>query len=73
SLNPDIISTACPFCLVMLTDSINSKKNNGTAKESTQILDVSQLLLESVKTPVDHEPPTDGTPTENEPEPQPVK
>ncbi|MFI5477436.1 (Fe-S)-binding protein, partial [Streptomyces cacaoi] len=27
SLNPDIVSTACPFCLVMLTDSVNGKKN----------------------------------------------
>ncbi|MCW5254779.1 (Fe-S)-binding protein, partial [Streptomyces sp. SHP 1-2] len=29
SLNPDIVSTACPFCLVMLTDSVNGKKNDG--------------------------------------------
>ncbi|MGX6742634.1 (Fe-S)-binding protein [Streptomyces xantholiticus] len=32
SLNPDIVSTACPFCLVMLTDSVNGKKNEGQAK-----------------------------------------
>nr|WP_328763279.1 heterodisulfide reductase-related iron-sulfur binding cluster [Streptomyces sp. NBC_00272] len=51
SLNPDIISTACPFCLVMLTDSVNGKKNDGQAKESVQVVDVAQLLLESVKTP----------------------
>ncbi|MFF8814234.1 (Fe-S)-binding protein [Streptomyces pactum] len=51
SLNPDIVSTACPFCLVMLTDSVNGKKNDGKAKESLQVVDVSQLLLESVKTP----------------------
>ncbi|MFB8385431.1 (Fe-S)-binding protein, partial [Streptomyces rubiginosohelvolus] len=53
ALNPDIVSTACPFCLVMLTDSVNGKKNDGQAKESIQVVDVSQLLLESVKTPVD--------------------
>ncbi|WP_406343714.1 (Fe-S)-binding protein [Streptomyces sp. NBC_00648] len=53
SLNPDIVSTACPFCLVMLTDSVNGKKNDGQAKESVQVVDVAQLLLESVKTPVD--------------------
>ncbi|MER8001008.1 (Fe-S)-binding protein [Streptomyces sp. NPDC095613] len=52
SLNPDIISTACPFCLVMLTDSVNGKKNDGKAKESVQVVDVAQLLLESVRTPV---------------------
>ncbi|WP_122614717.1 (Fe-S)-binding protein [Streptomyces sp. Tu 4128] len=48
SLNPDIISTACPFCLVMLTDSVNGKKNDGKAKESIQVVDVAQLLLDSV-------------------------
>ncbi|MEU5438127.1 (Fe-S)-binding protein [Streptomyces sp. NPDC020719] len=52
SLNPDIVSTACPFCLVMLTDSVNGKKNDGQAKESVQVVDVAQLLLDSVKTPV---------------------
>lgn len=51
SLNPDIVSTACPFCLVMLTDSVNGKKNDGQAKEHVQVVDVAQLLLESVKTP----------------------
>ena len=71
SLNPDIVSTACPFCLVMLTDSVNGKKNDGKAKESLQVVDVAQLLLDSVKTPAgpdgddgDEEPA--GTP---EPEP----
>ncbi|MFE6824968.1 heterodisulfide reductase-related iron-sulfur binding cluster [Streptomyces sp. NPDC057690] len=73
SLNPDIVSTACPFCLVMLTDSVNGKKNEGKAKESVQVVDVSQLLLESVKTPVDDEPPAGEAQTENEPEPQPVE
>lgn len=51
SLNPDIVSTACPFCLVMLTDSVNGKKNDGKAKEHVQVVDVAQLLLESVKNP----------------------
>ncbi|MEU5424001.1 (Fe-S)-binding protein [Streptomyces olivoreticuli] len=70
SLNPDIVSTACPFCLVMLTDSVNGKKNEGKAKESIQVVDVSQLLLESVKTPV--EPEGAGEPADA-PEPEPVK
>ncbi|MFH8367793.1 (Fe-S)-binding protein [Streptomyces sp. NPDC018031] len=70
AINPDIVSTACPFCLVMLTDSVNSKKNDGKAKESLQVVDVSQLLLESVKTPV--EPQGDGE-TAADPEPEPVK
>ncbi|MFI1337027.1 (Fe-S)-binding protein [Streptomyces sp. NPDC020845] len=70
SLNPDIVSTACPFCLVMLTDSVNGKKNDGKAKESLQVVDVAQLLLDSVKTPA--EPEDDGE-TAEEPEPEPVK
>ncbi|WP_431772120.1 (Fe-S)-binding protein [Streptomyces cucumeris] len=70
SLNPDIVSTACPFCLVMLTDSVNGKKNDGKAKESVQVVDVAQLLLDSVKTPAD--PEGDGE-TAEEPEPEPVK
>ncbi|QES49308.1 Fe-S oxidoreductase [Streptomyces venezuelae] len=67
SLNPDIVSTACPFCLVMLTDSVNGKKNDGEAKESVQVVDVAQLLLESVKTPVADAP---EVPAE---EPEPAK
>lgn len=70
SLNPDIVSTACPFCLVMLTDSVNGKKNDGKAKESIQVVDVAQLLLDSVKTPVD---PAGEAETEDAPEPEPVK
>ncbi|UIZ14311.1 (Fe-S)-binding protein [Streptomyces sp. R527F] len=70
ALNPDIVSTACPFCLVMLTDSVNGKKNDGQAKESIQVVDVSQLLLESVKTPVD---PTADAEQVDAPEPEPAK
>ncbi|MBW8821716.1 MAG: (Fe-S)-binding protein, partial [Streptomyces sp.] len=70
SVNPDIVSTACPFCLVMLTDSVNGKKNDGKAKESIQVVDVAQLLLDSVRTPGD---PEDAAETANEPEPEPVK
>ncbi|CAM5388520.1 MULTISPECIES: (Fe-S)-binding protein [Streptomyces] len=70
SLNPDIVSTACPFCLVMLTDSVNGKKNDGKAKESLSVVDVSQLLLESVKTPAD---PSEDQATTDAPEPEPAK
>ncbi|MFB7289225.1 (Fe-S)-binding protein [Actinacidiphila glaucinigra] len=70
SLNPDIVSTACPFCLVMLSDSVNGRKNEGKAKESLQVVDVSQLLLDSVRTPLD----PDGEPeTADEPQPEPAK
>lgn len=70
SLNPDIVSTACPFCLVMLTDSVNAKKGDGQAKESLQVVDVAQLLLDSVRTPAD---PESTEEPEQQPEPEPVK
>jgi hypothetical protein len=57
----------------MLTDSVNGKKNDGKAKESVQVVDVAQLLLDSVKTPVDDEPPAGEAESESAPEPEPVK
>ncbi|GII95690.1 (Fe-S)-binding protein [Sinosporangium siamense] len=47
--DPDTVSTACPFCLVMLGDAINEKKNTGEAKETLEVVDVAQLLIKSVK------------------------
>jgi Fe-S oxidoreductase len=49
SLNPDVISTACPFCLVMLSDSVNSRPE-GEVKADLRVVDVARLLLDSVKT-----------------------
>ncbi|MBO0877578.1 MAG: (Fe-S)-binding protein, partial [Pseudonocardia sp.] len=42
------IATGCPFCRVMLTDGLTEKQNAGEG-EDVQVLDVSQMLLESVK------------------------
>ena len=49
SVNPDTVSTACPFCLVMLADGVTAKKQAGDAAETVQVVDVAQLLLRSVK------------------------
>jgi Fe-S oxidoreductase len=49
-LNPDTISTACPYCMVMLGDAVEAKKASGEAKESLQVIDVAQLLVRSVRT-----------------------
>jgi Fe-S oxidoreductase len=47
-LDPDVISTACPFCITMLSDAVTTKKQNGEAKEHVEVLDVSQILLRSM-------------------------
>jgi Fe-S oxidoreductase len=51
ALDPDTISTACPYCLVMLGDAVNAKKADGTAKDTLQVIDVAQLLLTSANPP----------------------
>jgi Fe-S oxidoreductase len=49
ALNPDTVSTACPYCMVMLGDAINAKKATGQAKQSLEVIDVAQLLVRSIK------------------------
>jgi Fe-S oxidoreductase len=51
ALEPDTISTACPYCLVMLGDAIAAKKSSGDAPDTLEVVDVAQLLVRSV-TPV---------------------
>ncbi len=48
ALNPDTISTSCPYCLVMLGDAVSAKKASGEAKETLEVVDVAQLLAKSV-------------------------
>jgi Fe-S oxidoreductase len=50
-LDPDVISTACPFCMVMLSDAVAAKKGDGSAKEHVAVLDVAQILQQSVTRP----------------------
>jgi Fe-S oxidoreductase len=47
-LDPDVISTACPFCMVMLSDGVAAKVGDGQAREGVQVLDVAQLLRQSL-------------------------
>ena len=49
ALDPDTISTACPYCMVMLGDAVNAKKASGEAKETLEVIDVAQLLVRAVK------------------------
>ena len=48
ALDPNTVSTACPYCLVMLGDAVAAKKGSGEAKESLEVIDVAQLLARSV-------------------------
>jgi Fe-S oxidoreductase len=43
------IATGCPFCRVMLSDGLTAQQAGGDAPESMEVLDVAQLLLESVR------------------------
>src|SRR5215469_2345135 len=49
ALDPDTVSTACPYCPVMLGDAVNAKKAAGEAKQSLEVIDVAQLLVRSVR------------------------
>jgi Fe-S oxidoreductase len=48
ALNPDTVSTSCPYCLVMLGDAVAAKKSSGDAPDTLEVVDVAQLLARSV-------------------------
>jgi Fe-S oxidoreductase len=47
----DVISTACPYCLIMLDDATKGRQAEGTASESVRVMDVAQVLERSVAAP----------------------
>ena len=49
ALNPDIVSTACPFCITMLSDAVTAKQSDGEA-DKVEVLDVAQILRRSLVT-----------------------
>jgi Fe-S oxidoreductase len=49
ALDPDTVATGCPYCMVMLGDAVNAKKAAGQAKQSLEVIDVSQLLIRAIK------------------------
>ncbi|MDT4893793.1 MAG: hypothetical protein QOE97_2828 [Pseudonocardiales bacterium] len=67
-LDPDLISTACPFCMVMLSDAVTEKKADGSAKDHVQVLDVAQILQQSLTVPPPPAPPR-SDPEPGEPTP----
>ena len=46
--DPDIVSTGCPYCMIMLDDAVKDKVQKKEASESVQVLDVAQILARSV-------------------------
>jgi Fe-S oxidoreductase len=47
----DVISTACPYCLIMLDDATKGRQAEGSAAESVRVLDVAQVLEQSLVAP----------------------
>lgn len=45
SVNPDIVSTACPFCMTMMTDGIKEKDRT----EDVQVKDFAEIVFETLK------------------------
>jgi Fe-S oxidoreductase len=46
----ELVTAACPYCIVMLTDGVATRKQQGAAGEQVEVVDVSQVLLRSVRT-----------------------
>ncbi len=44
----DVVSTACPYCMIMLDDAVRANQK----EEEVRVLDLSQLVEESLATPV---------------------
>ena len=45
ALQPDVIGTACPFCMTMMTDGVKAKE----ASESVQVKDIAEILYEATQ------------------------
>jgi Fe-S oxidoreductase len=43
------VAVACPFCRVMLGDSLTSKQADGSAGDGVEVVDVAQMLLAAVR------------------------
>ena len=59
-LDPDLICTACPFCMVMLSDAVDGEEGRRLGEGHVQVLDVAQILQQSVGA---------GTPSQRSAEP----
>jgi Fe-S oxidoreductase len=44
----DVVSTACPYCLIMLDDATKARQAEGSVPESIRVMDVAQVLEQSL-------------------------
>lgn len=44
--NAETVAVGCPFCMIMISDSVKAKS------ETTQVKDIAELILEQIETPV---------------------
>ena len=65
ALRPDLVTAACPFCIVMLTDGVTLRQQQGQAPEDVEVTDVSEVLLRSVR-PTGNGLPATGPTTASE-------
>ncbi|MBI3195893.1 MAG: (Fe-S)-binding protein, partial [Ignavibacteriae bacterium] len=47
SLKPDVIGTACPFCMTMMTDGVKDKE----VSDKVQVKDIAELVYEAINSP----------------------
>ncbi len=47
ALKPDVIGTACPFCMTMMSDGVKAKE----VSDRVQVKDIAELVLEAVSEP----------------------
>ncbi|WP_168582477.1 (Fe-S)-binding protein [Gephyromycinifex aptenodytis] len=45
----DRIAIGCPFCRVMLSDSLTAMQSEGEAREEVEVVDIAQMLLAAVR------------------------
>jgi Fe-S oxidoreductase len=44
-----VVTAACPYCIIMLSDGVATRKQQGKADEEVRVADISDVLLRSVR------------------------
>ncbi len=58
----DRIAIGCPFCRVMLSDGLSARIDEGKAREDVEVVDIAQMLLASLRPPVELDAPVIDAP-----------